>query len=203
MNKALTENYYIHLFIKYSFPLLVIGIVSRTFPIFNFFYYLVPVILLIYILLALSFKLYKQPSLKIIVIIFLYPLYCLITSLWSLYPQITLQRSVYQILLYSGILSAVLLYKKFFPDKGIVFLLPANILILLISLFSIITNIPANSWTGGHGLGFMGFAGHQNTLASALLFTLPGVLALVIRDQRPVNSFKRNKQTYYLVTTDC
>ncbi len=183
MNKALNENPYIHLFIKYSLPLLVIGIISRTFPIFNFFYYLVPVILLINILLALSFNLHKQFSLKIILIIFLYPLYCLITSLWSLYPDITLQRSVYQILLYSGTISAVLLYKNFLPDKGIVFLLPANISIVLISLFSLLTNIPDNSWTGGHGLGFMGFAGHQNTLASALLFTLPGLLAYKIKNK--------------------
>jgi O-antigen ligase len=38
------------------------------------------------------------------------------------------------------------------------------------------TNIPSDSWTGGHGKGFMGFFGHQNTLASVLLFTLPGVI---------------------------
>ena len=41
-----------------------------------------------------------------------------------------------------------------------------------------IFNIPSQSWSGGNGLGFMGFAGHQNTLAAALLFTLPGVFAL-------------------------
>jgi hypothetical protein len=47
----------------------------------------------------------------------------------------------------------------------------------------LIFNTPAGNWSGGNGLGFMGFAGHQNTLAAALLFTLPGAFTLVISDQ--------------------
>ncbi len=175
-------------FIEYSLPLLIIGIVSRTFPIFNFFYYLVPVILLIYILLALYFKLYQQISLYLILIIFSFPFYCLITEMWSLNPKITFERSGYLIFIYAGILSAILLYKKILPEKGIEFLIPANILVIVISLFSLITNSPSNSWSGGNGLGFMGFAGHQNTLAAAILFTLPGVFTL--RTERPAHSAK-------------
>jgi O-antigen ligase len=38
----------------------------------------------------------------------------------------------------------------------------------------------------------MGFAGHQNTLAAAILFTLPGVIYLVNSDQRIVISNKNN-----------
>jgi O-antigen ligase len=56
------------------------------------------------------------------------------------------------------------------------FLLPANIIIISLSFFALITNIPQDSWTGGHGKGFMGFASHQNTLASAIIFTLPGLI---------------------------
>lgn len=180
MNKSMTENPYIRLFIQYSLPLMVIGIISRVFPFFDFLYYLVPVILSIYILLALLLKLHKQLNINLILIVFSFPLYCIITVLWSLYPQITLLRSIYLIFMYAGILSAVFLYKNFFSEKGIGFLAPANLLIIAFSLFSLITNIPANSWTGGNGIGFIGFAGHQNTLAAALLFTLPGIIALGI-----------------------
>ena len=170
-------------FIEYSLPLLIIGIISRAFPLFDFLYYLVPVILLIYILLVVYFKLYQQISLNLTLIIFSFPFYCLITEMWSLNPKITFERSGYLIFIYAGILSAILLYKKILPEKGIEFLIPANILVIVISLFSLITNSPSNSWSGGNGLGFMGFAGHQNTLAAALLFTLPGLLAYKIKDK--------------------
>ena len=50
-------------------------------------------------------------------------------------------------------------------------------MILIISAISLIFGIPSQSWSGGNGLGFMGFAGHQNILAAALLFTLPGIIA--------------------------
>jgi O-antigen ligase len=73
-----------------------------------------------------------------------------------------------------------------YSEKNIFdFLLPANIIVVVICVFSILTNIPSDSWTGGHGKGFMGFFGHQNLLASVLLFTLPAVLSKL---QRPVNS---------------
>lgn len=37
-------------------------------------------------------------------------------------------------------------------------------------------------WTGGNGKGLMGFAGHQNTLAALLLFTMPAGLWGVIKE---------------------
>ncbi|NWF89171.1 MAG: O-antigen ligase family protein [Ignavibacteriaceae bacterium] len=52
-------------------------------------------------------------------------------------------------------------------------------MIVIISLFSLISGIPDNRWTGGSGIGFLGFAGHQNTLAAAILLTLPGVFYLL------------------------
>ncbi len=55
-------------------------------------------------------------------------------------------------------------------------LLPANIIVITLCLFSLITGIPSDSWTLGNGKGFAGFFGHQNLLASILLFTMPGVL---------------------------
>ena len=61
-------------------------------------------------------------------------------------------------------------------NDSFAFLLPANILVVMVSSYSLITGTPANAWTGGHGLGFMGYAGHQNLLAAAIVFTIPSVL---------------------------
>ena len=177
------ESPYIREFIKYSLPLLVIGIISRTFPLTSPVYFIVPVLLILNILLAIVIVPHTRESLTNISIILVFPAYCLITSIWSLNSAISFQRSLYLLLLYAGILSSVWLYKKFFPEKGIGFLIPANFIILFLSAISLVFKIPADSWTGGNGLGFMGFAGHQNTLAAALLFTLPVLLAYKTKDK--------------------
>jgi len=177
MNNFKLENHYVQLFIKYSLPVLIISIISRSFPVISAVYFVLPLLLLIYMWLAVVNIKWAEQKLTILILVFTYPTYCILTSLWSLEPWVSMQRSLYQLILYSGIFSAVYLYNKILPEKGIDFLLPANILVVLISLISIVFNTPVNSWTGGNGLGFMGFAGHQNTLASALLFTLPGLSA--------------------------
>ena len=174
MNKLSIENPYLKLFIQYSLPILVIGIISRTFPLTSSLYFIVPVLLILNVILALILIPLGSKYL-VYTVVFSFPVYCLLTSAWSLSPIISLQRSLYLLLMYGGVLSSVLLYKKFYPDKGIGFLIPANILILTLSAISLIFSIPSQSWSGGNGLGFMGFAGHQNTLAAALLFTLPGI----------------------------
>jgi len=59
------------------------------------------------------------------------------------------------------------------------FLLPANVLIVLSSIVSLIISYPENAWTGGNMMGFMGFTAHQNTLGALILFTsLPVVYAV-------------------------
>jgi O-antigen ligase len=171
------ENFYFRFFIQYSLPFLVIGFLSRTFPVTGPVYYIVPFLLTINILLAFILIPRTDKTLTYLSILFIFPAYCLITSIWSLYPTISIQRSLYLLLMCAGILSSVLLYKKFFPEKGLGFLIPANILILILSAVSLIFGIPEDRWTGGNGLGFMGFAGHQNILAAAMLFTLPGIVA--------------------------
>jgi O-antigen ligase len=171
------ENSYVRLFIQYSLPFLVIGIISRTFPITSPVYYIVPVLLILNIILAFILIPRTDKTLTYIFIILVFPAYCLVTSIWSLYPTISIQRSLYLLLMYAGILSSVFLYKKFYSYKELGFLIPANILILVLSVISLIFSIPVDSWTGGNGLGFMGFAGHQNTLAAAILFTFPGIVA--------------------------
>lgn len=200
-----SENPSIRIFIQYSLPFLLIGIISRTFPLTSTLYYIVPIILIINILLAIITMPPIGKVLSYILIIFVFPVYCLISSIWSLNPIISLQRSLYLLLMYAGILSSVLLYKKSFPNNGIEFLIPANFLVIVLSAISLIFSIPADRWTAGNGLGFMGFAGHQNILAAALLFTFPGIFTLVISDQRTVNSKVSFNRIFFwlLFTANC
>lgn len=196
--------------IKYFLPFFVFAVVSRAIDEINFFYYSVPVLCLlfiIYFILELNRNRFKLIINKagynvrsdgiryqvLFLILFVIPgIWFLITSIWSSYPVISATRSVYYILISAGCISAGILWKKFSSGGVFDFILPANIFIILLCLFSLITRIPSDSWTGGHGKGFMGFFGHQNTLASLLLFTLPAALGITyeILSKKPVTKSK-------------
>ncbi len=105
----------------------------------------------------------------------------LLTSLWSSYPDISAERALYFILISMGSIAAGILWKNYSNKSILDFLLPANIAVVLICLFSIISNIPSDGWTGGNAKGLMSFFGHQNLLASIILFTIPSVFAKVWR----------------------
>jgi O-antigen ligase len=105
------------------------------------------------------------------------------TSLWSSYPEISAVRALYYILISLGCISAGILWIRFSNKNIFDFLLTANVIVVLICLFSLITNIPSDSWTAGHGKGFIGFFGHQNLLASIILFTIPAVFGFKIKDK--------------------
>jgi len=171
----LLNNIKVFSVLKVLIPLAAAAVISRTFSITSYFYYLLP--LLFIIVLAIGYKeILKSKTLKTLsLFLFLFGFWCIVTSLWSDYPLITLSRSAYFIFI--SACSVLCGYLWFKADSGLLsFLLPANIIVIVLSIFSLITNIPADSWTGGHGKGFMGFAGHQNTLASAILFTIPAVI---------------------------
>ncbi|OQY70208.1 MAG: hypothetical protein B6D44_16285, partial [Ignavibacteriales bacterium UTCHB2] len=100
-------------------------------------------------------------------LLFLIPgIWFLLTALWSSYPIISAERAFYFILLSAGCLAAGNLWLRYSSEGILDFLLPANIIVVLVCLFSLITNIPSDSWSGGNGKGFMGFFGQQNLLAS-------------------------------------
>ncbi len=133
---------------------------------------------------------------------FLLPsIWFLLTALWSSYPQISATRALYFILLSTGCISAGILWIRFSGKSILDFLLPANIFIVLLSLFSLITNIPSDSWTGGHGKGFMGFFGHQNVLASIILFTVPSVIMKLMSLVNRKSSSNFLLRNYQLLTT--
>ncbi len=130
----------------------------------------------------------RRISLRSTSTLFLIPgIWFLLTTLWSSYPIISATRALYFILISAGSISAGILWIRFSGKSVLDFLLPANIFIVLLALFSLISNIPSDSWTGGHGKSFMGFFGHQNQLGSLLLFTIPAVF-LKLWKQDGVNS---------------
>ena len=155
-----------------------VAIISRAFPAFSFVYYLLPVLFLLVFIQGYGFII-KDKSLRNLLLLFLvFGLWCGITSFWSDYPSITLSRSAYFVFISFGSVLTGYLWSRTNPDS-LALILPANLIIIVLCLFSLITNIPADSWTGGNGKAFMGLAGHQNVLAGAILFTLPALFSKI------------------------
>lgn len=221
--------------IKYTVPVFVLAIVSRSIEEMSFIYYAVPVMCVLFIVLmfyTLSAKSSVQSSMSnshsgeddqmksrpesdtidseqvgmtgsrqagvthfrrtsfagMTWLLFLIPgIWFLLTALWSSYPLVSATRALYFILISTGSISAGMLWIRYSGQNIFDLFLPANIIVVLICLFSLVLNIPLDSWTGGHGKGFMGFFGHQNLLASVLLFTIPAVSLRLVRQ---VNSKK-------------
>jgi O-antigen ligase len=190
-----------------SLPFFIIAIISRSVEEVSFLYYAVPVLCVVYIsFFVLSYIRLKEiphqvrkDTKWILTLILLPGVWFLITALWSQYPEVTVKRALYFILVAIGSLCAGMLAlrskklevkskkgnEQSAEGKGeydiLKFFLPVNIIVVLLCLFSLITNIPSDSWTMGRGYGFGGFFGRQNTLASVLLFTIPGVFALLAK----------------------
>jgi hypothetical protein len=185
--------------LKIIIPVSAVVVISRTFPQFSFFYYLLPLLFLFIIFAGYKYVLKDKALTILLLLLFTFGLWSAVTSLWSDYPLVTLSRSGYFIFISFGAVLAGYLWQQlnFTPLS---FLLAANIIVVAFSLFSLITNIPADSWTGGNAKGFMGFAGHQNTLASAILFTIPAVISKI-----PNRKSKIPNYTYYrlLITAYC
>jgi O-antigen ligase len=163
---------------QYILPLTAALMICRAFPILSFFYYAVPFLLLLILALYLTHTLNLPKRLKLLLLlIILFGAWAAITAFWSPYPDVTLKRAGYFLLI--SIPTVMLGYFWRQNEKNDLFgyLLPANIIVVTVSIYSLITSSPENAWTGGHGLGFMGYAGHQNILAAAIIFTIPSVLA--------------------------
>ncbi len=173
--------------ILYALPLTAALIICRTFPILSFFYYAAPVLFI----LALAFHL--NPNLHqnlnrdklprtIALLLLMFGIWAAVTAGWSSFPGVSILRAGYFLLIS---IAAVLLgyhWRKNESNDVFGFLLPANLIVVFVSVFSLIASSPADAWSGGHGLGFKGYASHQNTLASAILFTIPSVLYPILKE---------------------
>ena len=215
-------------FIEYALPLTAALIICRAFPVLSFFYYAVPFILLctfiFYLTLTLTpnFNLHPtftgasedrttgRPNLylnlftrnkhlkTLLLLIALFGMWASITAFWSPFPKVSLSRAAYFFLITIPPVLLGYLWSKNERNELFAFLLPANFIIVMVSLYSLITSAPANAWTGGHGLGFMGYAGHQNTLAAAIVFTVPSVLFPLLKE---ITERLKNKDKSIIIKT--
>jgi O-antigen ligase len=147
---------------------------SRAFQNAGNFWYIAPLAFLLLIFLNLRELLIKG-NLFNLVTVNLFGIWTLITSIWSLNPSVTFQRSLYLLLVINfSLLASVILLK----NKSNLFSLLSGLLLVTVfsSLFSLLYSLPDNSWTGGNGNGFMGFTVHQNTLGSLILFSIPSII---------------------------
>jgi hypothetical protein len=113
----------------------------------------------------------------------IFGLWAMSTSLWSTYPRESLIRSIVFIVSSWSLIIGGFCWVKFFTANDFGFLLPLNISLLLASLLSLMFKIPADYWSG-YGYGLKSFWGHQNILASMIVFTIPGILFLPLKNKR-------------------
>ena len=162
--------------VRLVLPLIVLLEIGRTFYHTNAVYVLSRVLLSYFLLFTYS-EAKKNKQLKVyIMLVLLFSLWALASTIWSYDPMITFPRAFY--FAYVAISAAIAgyLWCVHFSKSFLSFLLLANVLIVAISLFSLITSQPSDAWTGGCGIGFKGFAPHQNVLGMMILLTIPSVL---------------------------
>jgi hypothetical protein len=138
------------------FAVAIFLIVTRAFIGINLLYYLFPILCLT--LIIFGFKYFREIN-KNFIYVNLFPIYCLLTSIWSLDFYWTFKRSIYLIIISYGLLILLMFFNK--SNDIYKNFLPANLFIIGISLFSLIFQIPDDRWTGGNSIGFKGFASHQ------------------------------------------
>lgn len=180
-----------------------ISIISRGFPVIQVLYYTAPVILAFCIILFLYNFTKNQISIKEYFIFLPFVIYCLLTSFWSISSQVSAARSLYFLLLSFGMFSVIKLINHYNLNL-FNYLLPANLSVVVLSLISLVFNIPAANWSGGSGIGFMGFSAHQNTLASAVIITMPAALYFLFNTDNSVANIFNSKYfklfIYFLIT---
>ena len=177
-------------YVIYLLPIAVLAAGARAFPLIEKFYYILPVLLLYFIL--AGFREIKSDKYlrTTVLLLLLFTVWCLTTSLWSSYPVITICRSLYFGLVSAGSVTGAYIYIKAKGKLDLNFLLPLNIFILLISIISLILKMPEDAWTGGNGMGFKGFAAHQNTLGASILFTFPVNLWVLVKELKLMMELK-------------
>jgi hypothetical protein len=124
-------------------------------------------------------KVLNKKTIQMFSLFLLFPIWATLTALWSLHSLPSLLKGINFIFVVTGLFSALLLWVKYINGNFFKLFLPANLLIVLTSIFSLVTGIPNDAWNIGHGLSFAGFFPHQNVMGMALMFTLPGVFGLI------------------------
>lgn len=133
--------------------------------------------LIAYAFFILKFRMSKD-ELKFYLLFLLAPVWALLTTVWSMFPKLSAMYGIHFLTMIVILYPLALLYNHFIKENFLNVFLPANIFVVAAGLLSLITGFPADAWDIGHRLSFAAIFTHQNVLASALMFTLPGVFAL-------------------------
>lgn len=175
-------------------PLIPALVICRVFPIVKSLYFLGALLLLAVFLVFLALilnpnstlpntftektktELFNTHLIKLFIFTGSFGLWAIVTGIWSPFSTVSITRGIYFIAISSGAILIGYLWKNDERNDMLGLLLPANLVVILISLYSLMTSSPEDSWSGGHGLGFKGYATHQNALASAIIFTFPAVI---------------------------
>lgn len=193
--------------------------VLRMFREMYWLYYATQLILLLFILIIVKELWQKKlilnkKTIQIFGIVILFPVWTALTAFWSLNPLTTFLKGMNFVFVVTGLFSALLMWVKYVNGNFFKLFLPANLLIVLTSIFSLVTGIPNDAWDIGHGLSFAGFFGHQNVMGMALMFTLPGVFGLlkdkkisfkndnnssIILGEQSTEKTKKAKQRYFFL----
>lgn len=129
--------------------------------------------------------------LKPIFLIYLFPIWTLITAIWSLNADYTVLKSINYIYVTTGLVAICFLWTYLIKKDFFKLLLPANIFLVIISFLSLLIGMPEDAWEVGHGLSFAGIFTHQNIMAMALLFTLPGIFSFIMDREREEKSNRK------------
>ena len=150
----------------------ILVISSRAFGSISFIYFLLPLILFLPIIIEIKRSRIGEHIDKFIILITLFPMWCIFTSVISPFPIHTIKRGLFLLLITVGLFYIIKNQscKEFKLYNAFIYSIT---FVLLASIFSLISTIPATAWSGGNGKGFMGMAVHQNTLGSLILFYLP------------------------------
>lgn len=165
---------------KAILPFLVLVEILRALHYTDAAYFITRTSLLLFLLPA-YLEIKKSKRFKVfVVLVVIFSLWALLTTIWSEDFIVTLPRSIYFGYVVIAAAACGYFWSETHKNSVLEFMVPSNILIIAVSLFSLISNLPSDAWTGGCGIGFKGFAPHQNTFGMMLLFTIPSVIFSLI-----------------------
>jgi len=164
------------------FPLFFIFVLASGIEQIKWVSYSTPVFYIYFIL--NEFKEVKSKELKYsLSFITLFGIWAMVTALWSPFPIESFVRGILCIVISWSLILGGYCWVKNFSKKEFDFLIPMNILLLIVSVFSLMTKIPYDYWAG-YGFGLKSFWFHQNMLASLIIFTIPGIFFIPLKDRR-------------------
>jgi hypothetical protein len=164
------------------FPLFFILAATRSIEQIKWLSYSAPFFFLLFIVNGV--KELKNKELKFsLLLIAAFGIWAMTTSLWSTFPRESFVRSAVFIFSSGALIMGGFSWIRYYKENEFGYLLPLNFLLIIASLFSLITKMPNDYWAG-YGFGLKSFWGHQNTLGSLILFSIPGIFILPMKNKK-------------------